>query len=69
MPPRDSVVLEIDWGYNIPQVGAGGRMGWNSDDFFFLAYWYPQVAVYDDVGTGILNQMLEVREGLFNGSP
>jgi hypothetical protein len=25
-------------------------MGWNSDDFFFLAYWYPQMAVYDDVG-------------------
>ena len=24
-------------------------MGWNSDNFFFLAYWYPQIAVYDDV--------------------
>jgi hypothetical protein len=47
--PGDSVVLELDWSYTIPQVGAGGRMGWNSDDFFFLAYWYPQMAVYDDV--------------------
>ncbi len=47
--PADSVVLELDWSYTIPQVGAGGRMGWNSDDFFFLAYWYPQMAVYDDV--------------------
>jgi len=48
--PDDSVVLEIDWSFEIPQVGCGGRMGWNSDDFFFLAYWYPQMAVYDDVG-------------------
>ncbi len=49
VPPRDSVVLEIDWSFKIPQVGTGGRMGWNSDDFFYLAYWYPQMAVYDDV--------------------
>nr|NIM50886.1 M1 family peptidase [Gemmatimonadales bacterium] len=47
--PRDSVVLELEWSFTIPQVGAGGRMGWNSDNFFFLAYWYPQMAVYDDV--------------------
>ncbi len=49
VPPRDSVVLELDWSFKIPQVGCGGRMGWNSDDFFYLAYWYPQMAVYDDV--------------------
>ncbi len=24
-------------------------MGWDSDNLFFLAYWYPQMAVYDDV--------------------
>jgi hypothetical protein len=47
--PRDSVVLELAWSFTIPQVGAGGRMGWNSGDFFFLAYWHPQMAVYDDV--------------------
>jgi len=49
VPPRDSVVLELDWSFRIPQVGAGGRTGWNEDNFFFLAYWYPQIAVYDDV--------------------
>jgi hypothetical protein len=47
--PSDSVVLEIDWSFLIPAVGAGGRMGWNDDNFFYLAYWYPQMAVYDDV--------------------
>ncbi|UCF40673.1 MAG: M1 family metallopeptidase [Gemmatimonadota bacterium] len=47
--PGDSVVLELEWSFKIPQNGASGRMGWNSDDFFYLAYWYPQMAVYDDV--------------------
>jgi hypothetical protein len=49
LAPGDSMVLELDWNFRIPAVGAGGRMGWNEDNFFFLAYWYPQMAVYDDV--------------------
>jgi hypothetical protein len=32
----------------IPQAGAGERMGYG-EDLFFLAYWYPHMAVYDDV--------------------
>jgi hypothetical protein len=24
-------------------------MGWSKDNLFFIAYWYPQMAVYDDV--------------------
>ena len=47
--PRDSVVLEFDWSFRIPRVGAGGRMGWDSDNLVYLAYFYPQMAVYDDV--------------------
>ena len=52
-PPRalqagDSVRLDIEWSFTIPQQGASGRMGW-SDDMFFIAYWYPQMTVYDDV--------------------
>ncbi len=46
----DSAVLELDFGYRIPQEGAGGRMGWSRDNLFYLAYWYPQMAVFDDVG-------------------
>ncbi|MGD8726847.1 MAG: M1 family metallopeptidase [Gemmatimonadales bacterium] len=49
LPSEDSVVLELEWAFDIPQHGAGGRMGWNSDNFFYLAYWYPQMAVLDDV--------------------
>ena len=47
--PGQSVQIAIDFGYTVPQQGAGGRMGWSSDDLFFFAYWYPAMAVYDDV--------------------
>ncbi len=45
----DSVVLHIDWSFIVPSTGVG-RMGWDSDNLFHIAYWYPQMAVYDDVG-------------------
>jgi hypothetical protein len=44
-----SATLDITWGFDIPQHGAGGRMGWNKENLFYLAYWYPQMAVFDDV--------------------
>jgi hypothetical protein len=47
--PGDSVTLSIDFAFTIPQAGAAGRMGYDGDDLFFLAYWYPTMAVYDDV--------------------
>jgi hypothetical protein len=47
--PGDSAVLDLDYGFKIPQAGASGRMGWSQDNLFYLAYWYPQMAVYDDV--------------------
>jgi len=49
LAPRDSVVLDFDWSFTVPQHGAARRMGWNGDDLFVLAYFYPQMAVYDDV--------------------
>ena len=47
--PKQSVTIAIDYNFNVPQAGAGERMGWSKDNFFFIAYWYPQMAVYDDV--------------------
>ncbi|HET7274983.1 MAG TPA: M1 family metallopeptidase, partial [Longimicrobiaceae bacterium] len=44
-----TVELGVDWAFDVPQAGAGGRMGYDDDNLFFLAYWYPQMAVYDDV--------------------
>jgi hypothetical protein len=54
LPPRpvlpgETVALSIEWSFTIPQAGAGERMGYSRDNLFFLAYWYPQMAVYDDV--------------------
>jgi hypothetical protein len=44
--PKESVVLELSWQFDIPKANL--RMGNYSGDFF-IAYWYPQIAVYDDV--------------------
>ncbi len=47
--PGADVRLELAWSFAIPRAGASSRMGWDADNLFFLAYWYPQMAVYDDV--------------------
>jgi hypothetical protein len=39
--------LEIDWAQAIPETTI--RTGAYDSTSFFLAYWYPQVAVYDDL--------------------
>jgi hypothetical protein len=49
LPPNGTATIEIDWRFRIPQAGASGRMGYSRDNLLFLAYWYPQMAVYDDV--------------------
>ena len=43
----DSAVLEFAWRYTVPPNGAprGGR----DSTVAFVSYWYPQMAVYDDV--------------------
>ncbi|HEX7069268.1 MAG TPA: M1 family peptidase, partial [Rhodothermales bacterium] len=41
--------LGLEWSVDLPAHGAGGRMGHDRDELFFLAYWYPTVSVYDDV--------------------
>jgi len=46
--PGGLLNLEIEWAFTVPQSGAG-RMGWSGDDLFHIAYWYPQMAVFDDV--------------------
>lgn len=44
--PRDSVKLSIDWHFDISQ--ESNREGSLDSTTFFLAYFYPRVAVYDD---------------------
>jgi hypothetical protein len=47
--PGDTVELAVEWSFPIPQAGASARMGYSGQELFYLAYWYPQMAVYDDV--------------------
>jgi hypothetical protein len=46
--PGGQLALDIEWAFTVPQSGAG-RMGWSGDNLFHIAYWYPQMAVFDDV--------------------
>ncbi|MCF6269348.1 MAG: M1 family metallopeptidase [Melioribacteraceae bacterium] len=46
LSPNDKIDLEIEWSFELPKFPL--RMG-NYNGDFFIAYWYPQVAVYDDV--------------------
>ena len=44
----ESVELAIDWSFLVPQNGAG-RMGHSNREMYFLAYWFPKIAVLDDL--------------------
>lgn len=46
--PKNKCTLEIDWEVTIPKF-SNIRMGTYDSTSFFIAYWYPQIAVYDDV--------------------
>lgn len=45
--PGDSVTLSAEWSFRIPSED-NFRMG-QDGDVYYLAYWYPHLAVYDDV--------------------
>jgi hypothetical protein len=46
LPPHDSVRLAFNWHYDISK--QSGREGMLDSTTFFLAYFYPRVAVFDD---------------------
>ena len=48
LPPGDRLSLTMDWAYTVPPAPADGRQG-REEELYVLGYWYPQVAVYDDV--------------------
>ncbi len=47
LAPGASTTLEFAWNYRIPPDGA--PRGGQDTEVYTLSYWYPQVAVYDDV--------------------
>jgi Peptidase family M1 domain len=56
LPPGGSVTFDFSWRLRIPPDGAprGGQDG----ETFYISYWYPQVAVYDDVNGWQTDQYL-----------
>lgn len=46
--PNDSINLEMKWSFHIPQK-SWNRMGNYGKNNFMIGYWYPQIAVYDDI--------------------
>jgi hypothetical protein len=46
LAPHDSVQLSFDWHYDVSL--QSGREGMIDSTTYFLAYFYPRVAVYDD---------------------
>ncbi len=56
IPAGGSATLEFSWKLRIPPDGAprGGQDG----ETYFISYWYPQMAVYDDVNGWQIDQYL-----------
>lgn len=48
LPPGQTIPIKAAWYFRISRK-MRLRMGQYGDSTFFIAYWYPQVAVYDDL--------------------
>ncbi|MFW5699905.1 MAG: M1 family metallopeptidase [Bacteroidota bacterium] len=48
LAPQASIDLKIDWSFEIPDKTLI-RMGALSASTMFIAYWYPQISIYDDI--------------------
>ncbi|MBE0650285.1 MAG: M1 family metallopeptidase [Bacteroidales bacterium] len=46
--PGDSLTMLVSWEFHIPDI-SHNRMGEFGKGRFLVAYWYPQIAVYDDI--------------------
>jgi len=48
LPPRSSINISFNWNVVIPDVKTI-RFGSYDSTSIFIAYWYPQISVYDDI--------------------
>ena len=44
----DTLQLDIEWEVTLPQSGAG-RMGYSDREVYFVAYWFPKMAVFGNI--------------------
>jgi hypothetical protein len=61
LPRGDSVELVFDWSFSPPPAPADGREG-QDGEVNFIGYWYPQLAVYDDVDGWVTDPYLGTGE-------
>ncbi|MES2125165.1 MAG: M1 family metallopeptidase [Gemmatimonadota bacterium] len=59
--PGDSLVMAFDWSYAPPPSPSDGRQG-REGNVFFMGYWYPQLAVYDDIDGWVTDPYLSQAE-------
>jgi hypothetical protein len=55
--PHDSLTLDFAWEYEPPLTPSDGRQG-RDEHLYEMGYWYPQVAVYDDVSGWVADPYL-----------
>lgn len=60
LAPKDSVDIEVSWAFQVPP--DGGPRGGTTGDVFMISYWYPQLAVYDDVSGWVTDPYMGVAE-------
>jgi len=48
LPPAGEISLEIAWQYTVTHL-SNLRNGRYDSTSYFIGYWYPQIAVYDDI--------------------
>lgn len=46
--PGGTTTLTIEWSEVYPQTQSG-RAGWSDHEVYFVGYWFPRMAVYDDL--------------------
>ncbi|MEO6039677.1 MAG: M1 family aminopeptidase, partial [Saprospiraceae bacterium] len=49
LPPKTSASINVQWSYTLPAGEDASRECVCDSTTFFIAYWYPQIAVYDDL--------------------
>lgn len=59
--PGDSIEVYVKWHFHIPEK-SWLRMGNYGKNRFFVAYWYPQIAVYDDIDGWDMNEYFGATE-------
>ena len=55
IPPKSIATIDVKWSVIIPKE-TRIRMGAYNDSTLYVAYWYPQISVYDDIDGWDMNE-------------